>query len=166
MDMAAWLRSLGLEQHEQTFHDNAVDFEVLPDLTNEHLKELGIPLGHRLKLLKAVAVLRNGAAADHLPPPATAPVPSSAAEGERRQVTVLFADLVGYTALSREVDAEDVHALLGRLSRPSLLSRMFMPRVFSAPARADRASFFRRSRPASRTIVRRTARGHQSTGRG
>ena len=114
MDIAAWLRSLGLEQLEQAFRDNAIDLEVLPELTDEHLKELGVPLGHRLKLLKAIAGLRTGTAPYQLPLAATAPAPSSAAEGERRQVTVLFADLVGYTALSREVDAEDVHALLGR----------------------------------------------------
>jgi class 3 adenylate cyclase/tetratricopeptide (TPR) repeat protein len=114
VDIAAWLGGLGLEQLEPAFRDNAIGFEVLADLTDEHLKELGIPLGHRLKLLKAIARLRDGAAIDQLPPSATVPVLSPVAEGERRQVTVLFADLVGYTALSREVDAEELHALLGR----------------------------------------------------
>jgi SAM domain (Sterile alpha motif) len=62
VDIAAWLRSLGLEEYEQAFRDNAVDGELLPALTDEHLKELGLPLGHRLKLLNAIAALHIGAA--------------------------------------------------------------------------------------------------------
>ena len=109
MDIAAWLHGLGLEQHEQAFRDNAIDFEVLPELTDEHLKELGMPLGHRLKLLKAIADLRASAVADQRPAAATPPIASLDAEGERRQVTVLFADLAGYTALSTEVDTVPDH---------------------------------------------------------
>jgi class 3 adenylate cyclase len=109
MDIAAWLRSLGLEQYEQAFRDNAVDADVLPTLTNEHLKELGLPLGHRLKLLNAIAALRTIAAAQ----PNTKKTPlASAMSGERRQVTVLFADLAGYTALSSQLDPEEIHAVL------------------------------------------------------
>ena len=59
MDVAAWLRGVGLAQHEQTFRDNAIDAEVLPQLTDEHLKELGLPLGHRLRLLNAIAALND-----------------------------------------------------------------------------------------------------------
>ena len=107
---AAWLRGLGLEQYERTFRDNAIGGDVLPALRDEHLKELGLPLGHRLKLLNAIAALHVGA-------PEQAPIapilPSLAMQGERRQVTVLFADLAGYTALSNELDAEEVHVLLG-----------------------------------------------------
>jgi len=110
MDIASWLRSLGLEQYEQAFRDNALDSDVLPTLTDEHLKELGLSLGHRLRLLKAIAALRTIAAAQ---PPTEAPPLTSAMRGERRQVTVLFADLVGYTALSNQLDAEEVHELLG-----------------------------------------------------
>jgi class 3 adenylate cyclase/tetratricopeptide (TPR) repeat protein len=113
VDIAAWLRSVGLEHLEQVFRDNAIDLEVLPELTDEHLKEMGIPLGHRLKLQKAIAGMSQGAVAGQRPPAATALVPLSAAAGERRQVAVLFADLAGFTALSKEVDAEEVHALLG-----------------------------------------------------
>jgi class 3 adenylate cyclase/tetratricopeptide (TPR) repeat protein len=111
VDIAAWLRSLGLEQYEQAFRDNALGSDVLPALTDEHLKELGLPLGHRLKLLNAIAALRSEAAAQA---PAEPIPPAPAMQGERRQVTVLFADLAGYTALSNELDAEEVHALLGR----------------------------------------------------
>ena len=87
---------------------NAIGVDVVPDLTDEHLREMGLPLGHRLKLLKAIAALRAGPAS--LSGPA---VPTSeSVEGERRQVTVLFADLAGYTVLSNELDPEEAHAVL------------------------------------------------------
>ena len=106
MDVAAWLRELGLGQYEQAFNDNAVDGEVLPRLTADDLRDLGVvAIGHRRKLLDAIAALRA-----HAPKVAATPE----LEGERRQVTIVFADLAGYTALSRELDAEEVHALLER----------------------------------------------------
>jgi class 3 adenylate cyclase len=114
VDIVAWLRSLGLEQYGQAFHDNAVDAEVLPKLTAEDLRDIGVTaIGHRRKLLDAIAELQGGSAASpaHVTPLSLAP--SAKADGERRQVTVLFADLAGYTALSNELDAEEVHALLG-----------------------------------------------------
>jgi class 3 adenylate cyclase len=113
VDIAAWLHRLGLERYEQAFRDNAVDGEVLPSLTAEDLKDLGVTaVGDRRRLLDAIASLRAAAKPDQAPArqPGTAEEPA----GERRQVVVLFADLAGYTALSRELDAEDVHALLGR----------------------------------------------------
>jgi class 3 adenylate cyclase len=111
VDIAAWLRSLGLEQYEQTFRDNAIGGDVLPALRDEHLKELGLPLGHRLKLVNAIAAL-HVRASEQVP---TAPIlPSLAMQGERRQVTVLFADLAGYTALTNELDPEEILALLER----------------------------------------------------
>ena len=86
-----WLHSLGLQQYEDTFRRNAIGADVVPDLKDEHLREMGLPLGHRLKLLKAFAALRASPAS--LSGPA---VPTSeSVEGERRQVTVLFADLAG-----------------------------------------------------------------------
>ena len=107
MDVAAWLRRLGLGQYGQAFRDNAVDGEVLASLTPEDLKDLGVAaVGHRRRLLDAIAALRAEAEA--------ARVARAEPAGERRQVTVLFADLVGYTALARELDAEEMHALLGR----------------------------------------------------
>lgn len=100
MEIAAWLEGLGLARYAQAFAENDVDAELLPRLTAEDLKELGVvAVGHRRRLLDAIAALR----AEAEPEPA----------GERRQVMVLFADLAGYTALSRDLDAEDVHALLG-----------------------------------------------------
>lgn len=118
MDIADWLRGLGLGQYEQAFRDNAVDAEVLPRLTSDDLKELGVAaIGHRRKLLDAIAVLRvEPAPAPAAPESESATVVSSAGleSGERRQVTVLFADLAGFTAMSRELDSEEVHALLGQ----------------------------------------------------
>ena len=104
MEVALWLHSLGLQQYEDTFRRNAIGVDVVPDLTDEHLREMGLPVGHRLKLLKAIAALRAGPAS--LSGPA---VPTSeSVEGERRQVTVLFADLAGYTVLSNELDPEEL----------------------------------------------------------
>jgi len=112
MDVAAWLRGVGLPQYEQTFQDNAIDAEVLPQLTDEHLKELGLPLGHRLRLLNAIAALNESAVASQADSgTATA---ARSPPGERRQVTVMFADLAGFTQLAAELDAEEVHGVLGR----------------------------------------------------
>jgi class 3 adenylate cyclase/tetratricopeptide (TPR) repeat protein len=115
MDVLAWLRSLGLEQYEQAFRDNAIERDVLPQLTAEDLKELGVSLvGHRRKLLDAIAALRDA----NIRAPEDSrhrPIASSSAPdpiGERRQVTVLFADLSGSTSWGQELDAEEVHALL------------------------------------------------------
>jgi len=105
VEVVAWLRNLGLERYEQAFRDNAIDADVLPELTDEHLKELGLPLGHRLKLLKAVAVLRQEPAQPAaVAPSAEPPGARHTAEAERRQLTVMFADLVGSTALSVALD--------------------------------------------------------------
>jgi class 3 adenylate cyclase len=107
LDVAAWLRGLGLERYEQAFRESDIDAEVLPKLAAEDLTGLGITsIGHRRKLLVAIAALRTDSLAAE--PTMTSLLP----EAERRQVTVLFADLCGYTRLSRELDAEEVHALL------------------------------------------------------
>jgi class 3 adenylate cyclase/predicted ATPase len=115
MDIAMWLRDLGLEQYAQTFRDNAIDIAVLPALTDPHLRELGLPLGHRLKILQAIAALRGAAA------PATSeplkPTPTAARSAERRQLTVMFCDLVGSTALSAQLDPEDLRAVIGAYHR-------------------------------------------------
>jgi class 3 adenylate cyclase len=104
MDVVVWLRSLGLGKYEAVFRENDIDETVLPNLTAEDLKELGdASLGHRRKLLDAIAVLRTDANANApSADAATAPSIPSAPEdrAERRQVTVMFSDLVGSTALS------------------------------------------------------------------
>jgi len=107
MDIAAWLRGLGLVQYAPAFRDNDVDGEVLPELTAEDLISIGVTsVGHRRKLLSAIAAL--GAAAPAPAPtatPASVPPPAPApAQAERRQLTVMFCDLVGSTALSTGMD--------------------------------------------------------------
>jgi hypothetical protein len=115
MDIAAWLRGLGLERYEPTFRVNEIDVEVLPELTEAHLTALGLPLGPRLKLLKAIASLREGAwSSPATDQPIEASTPSVA---ERRQLTVLFCDLVGSTALSARLDPEDLRAVIGAYHR-------------------------------------------------
>jgi class 3 adenylate cyclase len=111
MDLGGWLRSLGLEQYEAAFRENAIDNTVLLDLTEDHLREIGIPLGARLKLLKAIAAL--GARAEATSPSAgVAPSGPPIDVAERRQVTVMFCDLVGSTALSARLDPEDLREVI------------------------------------------------------
>jgi class 3 adenylate cyclase/tetratricopeptide (TPR) repeat protein len=105
LDVPEWLESLGLRQYARVFADNAIDAALLPALTAEDLKELGVTaVGDRRRLLEAIAALRTQ--------PAQHPTAPNASEGERRRVGVLFADLAGYTPLAAELDAEEVHALL------------------------------------------------------
>src|ERR1700722_19911344 len=113
MDIVVWLRSLGLGKYEAAFRENDIDETVLPSLTHETLKELGVAsAGHRVKLLDAIVALRSDTGVKA--PSAdlsTAPSPSSVSSedrAERRQVTVMFSDLVGSTALSARMDPEDL----------------------------------------------------------
>jgi len=117
MDVVVWLRSLGLGKYEAAFRENEIDETVLPSLTHENLKELGVTaLGHRLKLLDAIAGLSADTGAKT--PPANGTMPSSAVSvrsedrAERRQVTVMFSDLVGSTALSARMDPEDLRDVI------------------------------------------------------
>jgi class 3 adenylate cyclase/predicted ATPase len=120
MDVGGWLRGLGLGQLEATFRESEIDFDVLPELTEPDLEKLGVPLGHRKRLLKAIASLgateKLAAALGPAPAPsataqATAPpMPETAAE--RRHVTVMFSDLVGSTALSARMDPEDLREII------------------------------------------------------
>jgi class 3 adenylate cyclase/tetratricopeptide (TPR) repeat protein len=106
MDVGSWLRSLGLGQYEAAFSDNAVDAEVLSELSDSDLTQLGVLLGHRKRLLKAIAEL---ASADKVATP-TRLAPSSTAE--RRPITVMFCDLVGSTSMAAKLDAEDWRTLV------------------------------------------------------
>ena len=117
MDVVVWLRSLGLGKYEAAFRENEIDETVLPSLTHETLKELGVTaVGHRLKLLDAIAALRNDGSGN--PPSVDAATTSSAPSAhpedraERRQVTVMFSDLVGSTALSARMDPEDLREVI------------------------------------------------------
>src|SRR6516165_11342979 len=112
MDVAEWLRELGLEEYAPAFRANAIDEKVLPRLTAEDLKDLGVGLvGHRRRLLDAIAALGAGET-----PPAPSP-PPTASEAERRQLTIMFCDLVGSTALSTRFDPEDLRELIGPYHR-------------------------------------------------
>ena len=109
MDIGGWLRSLGLDQYEAAFRNNAIDETVLPSLTAEDLNDLGVTIvGHRRKLLDAIAVLRNGAKTKAPAQPA-AEFDRTPRAGERRHLTVLFCDLVGSTEISSRLDAEEWH---------------------------------------------------------
>jgi len=116
MDVDGLLRDLGLEMHIEAFRDNAIDAETLALLTDDDLKELGIAkLGHRRKLLSAIANLASAPTAQTEPPaPAPGIAPAQVTDGERRQVTVLFADISDFTKISSQADPEEVHALLNR----------------------------------------------------
>ena len=117
MDIVVWLRSLGLGKYEAAFRENEIDETVLPSLTHETLKELGVTaVGHRLKLLDAIAALRSDGSGKAPPVDAgtTSSTPSAHSEdrAERRQVTVMFSDLVGSTALSARMDPEDLREVI------------------------------------------------------
>src|SRR3984885_8362510 len=114
LDLDGWLRRNGLEQYAQTLRDNAIDADVLRDLTDDHRGELGLPLGARLKLLRAVARLGTSEQ-----PPASPEITPTAlrTDAERRQLTIMFCDLVGSTALSTRFDPEDMQEIVGAYHR-------------------------------------------------
>ncbi len=122
MDVAAWLSGLELEQYAPAFRDNAIDGEVLRELTADDLKDLGVTLvGHRRKLLAAIAALGGEAPTRDLAQPAASatstPVSPLTSDAERRQLTVMFCDLVGSTALSARLDPEDLREVIGAYHR-------------------------------------------------
>jgi class 3 adenylate cyclase len=117
MDIGGWLSSLGLGKYDAIFRENDIDETVLPSLTEEHLKQLGVAsLGHRVKLLDAISALRADASGKtpSVEARTTSSTPSAYPEdrAERRQVTVMFSDLVGSTALSARMDPEDLREVI------------------------------------------------------
>jgi len=107
MDIEAWLEGLGLERYVPAFRDNEIDWEVLPKLTSEDLREIGVAaIGHRRKLLDAIATLSASE-------PTSAVTAAASNDAERRQLTVMFCDLVGSTPLSTRFDPEDLRELIG-----------------------------------------------------
>jgi class 3 adenylate cyclase len=114
MDVGTWLNRLGLDQYEAVFRNNEIDADVLTELTDQHLKELGVSLGHRLKMLRAI---REQQAAGSKPQDTA----------DRRQLTIMFCDLVGSTALTAQLDPEDMADLI----------RAFQRTVAAAMARFD-----------------------------
>ena len=111
-EVADWLSALGMSEYAQRFVENGIDFAVLPDLTDQDLKDIGVLLGHRRKLLRAIAELNEveKGPLKAAPSAATFATPQDAAE--RRQVTVMFSDLVGSTALAARMDPEDLREII------------------------------------------------------
>src|SRR5215472_9198139 len=108
MSVAQWLRNLGLDQYVAAFAANDIDLDLLAALTDADLKELGVAsLGHRKRLLTAIAGLRSAPPAAASAVAATGSAVAEHAAGERRQVTILFADLCGFTTRSRSLDPEE-----------------------------------------------------------
>src|SRR6516225_11013291 len=103
-----WLASIGLSEYAQRFADNAIDLSVIRDLTEQDLKDLGVLLGHRRRILRAIAAVDTGAPA----PTETVIEQGSRHEAERRHLTVMICDLVGSTALSARLDPEDMRAVM------------------------------------------------------
>jgi class 3 adenylate cyclase/predicted ATPase len=110
MDVGDWLRSLGLGQYEAIFRENEIDAEVLPEVTDSDLEKFGVPFGHRKRLLKAITGLSIAASAPNSLATAAFGAPDDAAE--RRQLTVMFCDLVGSTAMSARLDPEDMRGII------------------------------------------------------
>ena len=115
-DLAEWLGRHGLDQYAQTFVENNIDYSVLPDLTEDDLEKLGVSLGHRKKLLRAIDAVRPARQArgttevSHIGTEAISPVQHR--DAEFRQITVMFCDLVGSTQLAEKLDPEDLHKLI------------------------------------------------------
>ena len=105
-----WLTSLGLSEYADRFAESGIDISVLPDLTDQDLKDIGVLLGHRRKMLRATNELARTTAVT--PAHAAAPEPRQGPDAERREVTVMFTDLVGSTALSTRMDPEDLREII------------------------------------------------------
>jgi len=112
MDIGGWLRGIGLGQYEATFRDNAIDMDVLGDLTENDLSGFGFLFGDRKRLLKAIAALHAPDAAAKAASPAPPQTATATDAAERRQLTVMFCDLVGSTALSARLDPEDMRQII------------------------------------------------------
>jgi class 3 adenylate cyclase/predicted ATPase len=108
-DLAQWLERLGMSEYAQRFAENRIDLSVLPELTEQHLKDLGIPLGDRLKMLRAIREPIDTVPGSR--PPALTEVKRQES-AERRHVTVMFSDLVGSTALAARMDPEDLREVI------------------------------------------------------
>ena len=109
--IADWLQRLGLGPYAERFAENDIDFSVLPYLTDTDLEKIGVSLGHRRKILAAIAELPGAVSSKHARVEGVVePKPQETAE--RRQVTVMFSDLVGSTALSARMDPEDLREVI------------------------------------------------------
>jgi len=110
--IAEWLTSLGLSEYTGRFMENGIDTSVLPDLTDQDLKDLGVLLGHRRKMLRAIRDLGNVSVSVAAPAAPVETEPARKDDAERRQLTVMLTDLVGSTALSTQLDPEDMRSVI------------------------------------------------------
>ena len=157
-NMDEWLGSLGLSEYLPRFEEHAVDLSIVGDLTDADLKDIGIPLGHRRKLLRAIAELGRSAA------PLAPPSDAARDVAERRQLTVLFCDMVGSTALSVKLDPEDLRTVIsGYQSEITQVIRSHQGVRGALHGRRD-AGLFRLSRGARGRCRTGCARGSE-TGR-
>jgi class 3 adenylate cyclase len=108
--IADWLKKLGMSEYAGRFVENRIDLGVLPDLTDQDLEKMGVLLGDRRKMLRAIRELGAVATAPSAPVEAE---PARRDDAERRQLTVMFTDLVGSTALSTKLDPEDLRSVIG-----------------------------------------------------
>ena len=115
MDVGDWLRSLGLGQYKTLFRQNDIDAEILSELTEGDLEKFGVSFGHRKRLLKAIASL--GSTETAVKPATPVALQTSTDAAERRQLTVMFCDLVGSTAMSARLDPEDMRGIIGAYHR-------------------------------------------------
>jgi class 3 adenylate cyclase len=113
--IADWLEKLGMSEYAQRFAENGIDIAALPHLTDQDLKDIGVLLGHRRIMLAAIGRLSGASSA--LPKTAAALESRALDTAERRQVTVMFSDLVGSTALSARMDPEDLREVISAYQR-------------------------------------------------
>ena len=118
-NIESWLTDLGLADHARVFADNRIDFDVLGDLGEDNLRELGLAHGDRKRLMKTI---ENLSAENPPAAPTVEPGAATVLDGERPPVAVLFADISGFTPLAAERDAEEIHQLLNRFFPPPLVS--------------------------------------------
>ena len=118
-EISNWLEKLGMSKHAQRFAENRIDLSVLSDLTDQDLEKLGVVLGDRRKMLRAIANLDappTPAPASAQPIAVTTAMPAREATGERRHITVMFCDLVNSTGIAARLDAEEWRDLVGVMS--------------------------------------------------
>ena len=110
--IADWLKKLGMSEYAERFVENRIDLSVLPDLTDQDLEKMGVLLGDRRKMLRAIRDLGTTSLAVTAPSTPVAAEPTRRDDAERRQLTVMFCDLVGSTALSARLDPEDLRGII------------------------------------------------------
>jgi hypothetical protein len=114
-----WLKTLGMSEHTDRFADNDIDASILPELTDQDLEKLGVSLAHRHKMLRAIRALGNASVAATASSALAETEPNRQGNAERRQLTAMFTDLVGSTALSTKLDPEDMRSVIGPITSAS-----------------------------------------------